>query len=170
MADFPAPVPTWMSPIRWITPYLPAAPYAIAPEKAQALYDLVGKTVALRMVEDDRFVLEIDLTTGEVSISSFVGELIWACAYAYTCIYEEVFMGRVVTEELSVDLAADPLEQKNLLRGEISEGSPERARADALRARLDAFRAETSPHPSEFFDDEKIKARLKALGYLEADD
>jgi Peptidase U49 len=108
MANYPAPVPPWTSPIRWLMPYVPGAPYAIAPEKAQALHDLVGKSVTLRMVEDDSFVCEIDLRTGEVSVSSFLCELCWVAAYAYTCIYEEVFMGHLVTEELNVDLASDP--------------------------------------------------------------
>lgn len=46
MANYPAPVPPWTSPIRWMMPYVPGAPYAIAQEKAQALYALVGMTVS----------------------------------------------------------------------------------------------------------------------------
>lgn len=107
MAIYPAPVPSWSSPIRYLMPFVPGAAYEIAPEKATALYDLVGKAVTLRMVDDDRFVCEIDLSTGEVSVSSFLCELCWAAAYAYTCIYEEVFAGRSVTEELAVDLTSD---------------------------------------------------------------
>lgn len=43
-----------------------------------------------------------------MTLSSFVCELCWAAAYAYTCIYEETFMGHLVTDELKVNLADDP--------------------------------------------------------------
>lgn len=58
MAEYPAPVPPWTSPIRWLMRYVPGAPYAVAPEKAQVLSDLVSKRVTLRMIEAEQFVLE----------------------------------------------------------------------------------------------------------------
>ena len=71
-------------------------------------------------------------------------------------------------EEL-YDLGADPHEQHNLLESATAQVA---ARAADLRRKLDAWTAAQDPLPSHFDlqrRDETI-ARLKALGYLEADD
>lgn len=74
-----------------------------------------------------------------------------------------------LSKEGLYNLRTDPYEQNNLLESATAEVA---ARAADLRRKLDAWTVAQSPLPSRFDDrrrDETI-ARLKALGYLDADD
>lgn len=102
----PAP-PLWDSPIRWTTRHLPRTPYAVVPEKAAYAYQLFGKIVSLTLVDSHEFVMEVNLTTGEITVSRFVIELYWCAACAYVTLYQQKYQGRIAHERFIEDLRGD---------------------------------------------------------------
>jgi hypothetical protein len=68
----------------------------VVPEKAAYAYQLFGKSVSLTLVDSHEFVMEVDLTTGEITVSRFVIELYWCAAYAYVTLYQQKYQGRIL--------------------------------------------------------------------------
>jgi hypothetical protein len=79
----------------------------VVPEKAAYAYQLFGKRVSLTLVDSHEFVMEVDLTTGEINVSRFVIELYWCAAYAYVTLYQQKYQGKSAHEPFIEDLRGD---------------------------------------------------------------
>lgn len=112
--NIPAP-PPWLSPSRWVARYLPFVAYTVIPDKAGYAYQLFGKKVSLAILDSDEFILEVDLETGEISVSRFACELYWSAAYAYVTVYQRKFQGRIAVEPLVHDLRTEDTRSAVLL-------------------------------------------------------
>jgi hypothetical protein len=81
----PEPVePPWPSPVNWLLPYVAAAPYRAAPERADELHQLMqDRGIRLTFDPAPHQIAEVNLRDGAIRFGVPFAERLWAISYAY---------------------------------------------------------------------------------------
>lgn len=100
------------SPVRYVFKYLHRAIINIAPERYE---EFERKWPDLTLVYDDtpKWIFKVEVANKRIIVSRKAVEVVWAAAYSYFVIYNDVIRHQDITKQVMVDLTTDERVKKS---------------------------------------------------------